>query len=84
MPRGGAQATGRQVKKEDVIRELMSILGTNYLIAKTIVRIAAKPEDAYQKVDYPKTGKKRPMSQPEAARLVAKAVDRIKLVDEGG
>jgi hypothetical protein len=75
------QLVGREMKKEDVIREIMSMRErTNFQVAKSIFRLATQPEGTFQQIGKRSTGK-RPMSQAEAKRIVDAAKDRIALVD---
>jgi hypothetical protein len=67
------------VRKEDVIREVESMLDRGgYKVARSIVKLAEAPADTWRQVGG---RRKRPMSQSEAARIVAQARERIALVD---
>lgn len=68
------------MNRESIIREVQSMLDAGgYQVAKAIVRLAEQPEGTYKKIGY--SGCRRPMSQSEAARMIAKAKARIELVD---
>ncbi|MCW2751753.1 MAG: hypothetical protein JWR83_2863 [Aeromicrobium sp.] len=72
------------MRNEDVIRELMSIHGVGYQVAKSIFRLASAPDGTFKKIGPNRRHMKRPMCQAEAHRLVTQARTRIELVDEGG
>jgi hypothetical protein len=70
------------MKKEDVIREVQSMLPdrlAGYQVAKRIVRLAEHPPDTFVKIS--RGGMRRSMSSQEAKRLVDAAKARIALVD---
>ncbi len=70
------------MSRDDVVREVMSILDIKYKPALKIVKLSAKAAETYEMIGSRATGK-RPMSQSEALRLVTQAKERIALVDEG-
>jgi hypothetical protein len=70
------------MKREDVIREVQSMITFGgYQVAKSIVKLADQPADTFKRIGSARACFKRPMSQQEAARIVAKAKARIELVD---
>lgn len=70
------------VKKEDVIREIETMISHGgYQVAKSIVKLAEKPEGTFQQIGKSGKGRKRPMSQAEAKRLVDAAKVRIEAAD---
>lgn len=70
------------MKREDLIREVMSMLDTGgYQVAKSIVKLSEEPEGTFRKIGPNHAGAKRSMSQADAKRMVDKARKRIELVD---
>lgn len=73
------------VKKEDVIREVESMLPSfmaGYQVAKSIVKLAEEPEGTWRRIGKARRGGKRPMVQAEAKRIVDEARRRVELADE--
>ncbi len=75
--------------RDDIIREVMSMRGVGYQVAKSILKLSEMPAETFKQVGpsgaYAREfGRRRPMSQGEALRLVTAARNRIALVDEGG
>lgn len=66
-----------------VIREVMSIVGCKYQVAKNIVKLSAQPIGEVRKIGPNRKGAKKPMHQHEAKAVVDAARERIALVDEG-
>ena len=74
--------------RETVIREIMTMRGCGYQIAKRIVLLSKEPPETFRMVGPGGAtarlfGQRRPMSQSEAARIVQAAQAHIALVDEG-
>jgi hypothetical protein len=75
------------MKRDDIIREIESMLPdgmAGYQVAKSILKLAEKPEGTFQKVGKGGQGIRRPMSQSEAKRIVDAARARIQRADSGG
>jgi hypothetical protein len=69
-----------EMKREDVIREVESMLPTGgYQVAKSIVKLAEELPGTWRKIG--KAGRKRPMIQAEAFRIVDLAKKKIELAD---
>jgi hypothetical protein len=76
------------MNKDDVIREVMSMRGVGYQIAKAILKLSEAPPETFRSIGPTGSfarmfGHRRPMSQSEALRYVLAAKERIALVDEG-
>lgn len=74
------------MKRRDIILEVQSMLRNyqitgGYQVAKSIVKLADEPEDTFHKIGANHAGAKRPMSQPEAKRIVDQARTRIELAN---
>jgi hypothetical protein len=70
------------MKREDLIREIETMIPHGgYQVAKSIVKLAEKPEGTFQRIGKQRAGMKRPMSQAEARRLVDAARARIEAAD---
>lgn len=67
-----------------VCRELMSTFGCGFQTAKTLYEHSYDPEPDRIKMIRVGSPRKRPMFAKEAARHVAAARERIRLVDSGG
>ena len=67
------------MSRDDIVREMMSIMCVKYRVALKVFRLSSKPLDTYEIIGT----SDRPMSQQEALRHVEKAKTRIALVDEG-
>lgn len=70
------------MKREDIIREIQTMMPAGqdgYQIAKSVFKLSEKPAGTAQKIG--KSGRKRLMTQAQAARVVAGAIARIKLAD---
>ena len=70
------------MKRDDVIREVMSMRGCGYQVAKSILKLSEKSPAVTQKIGSGEM--RRPMTQREAERIIVAAKQRIELVDEGG
>lgn len=68
--------------RDAVVRELMSLVGLKYQAAKKLLALSAEPAGTFRKIGNSQT--KRSMSSQEAKRIVDRARERIRLVDEGG
>lgn len=74
------------MKREDIIREIQSMLPEGqdgYQVAKSILKLSELPAGTFRQIGKARRGGKRPMSQGEAARIVAAAIKRIGLADDG-
>lgn len=71
------------MKKQDVIREVMSMFrdGMGFQVAKDIVNLAAAPAGTVKKIGPRSAGRRHPMTQESARKLVDAAKERIALVD---
>lgn len=73
-----------RVSKRDVVLEVQSMLPSlaipgGWQVAKSIVGLASQPADTWKRIGP--SGRRRPMIQAEAARIVSDAQTRIDLVD---
>lgn len=71
------------MKKETIIREVMSLCDCKYQVAGTIVELAKLPTGTLRKVSLRRAaGEAKPsMTQGHAKAIVDRAVERIQLVD---
>ena len=82
-PSWGWGQTDEEMKQDDVIREVESMVHhCTYSVAKTIVKLAGAPVGTVKSIG--KGDQTRDMSQEEALHIVEAAKKRIELVDSGG
>lgn len=72
--------------REAVIRELQTLMpegSDGYQVCKSVLKLSEREPGTFAKIGPQRAGRKRPMSQAEAGRLVARARARIASVDAG-
>ncbi len=69
------------MKKDDVIREVMSLKGIGYQMAKRIVLLAELPKNEIRVIKKHRNARNRRMLSQEALEIVTKAKERITLID---